>query len=353
MKIGIITFHRAVNYGAILQAYALSRYINDNYGDASIIDYRPRYMQQRYAVFNLKRNLSKNVFRMVGNFLDEFVCIAQRRKRNILFQNFLDEKISLSGMDSRYDIVFLGSDQIWNPVLTGKSIDPVDWGQNITAKKICTYAPSMDTCNMGFDMQVDKYLKSFAAISVRELSLKNFLKLNYDVESTVVCDPVFLHDDSFWANECISGHPTGTPYALLYLVRAPNAVIKKVKEFCRIKKVDLVVISNDSHFNIGNTVIASPAEFLNYIYHAEYVFSTSFHATAFSIIFKKRFNTFALNNANSRVADLLNIVGLSEYLISVEDSINCDKTADYDEAGEKLRELITSSKNYIEKCCCQ
>lgn len=107
MRIGILTFHRAINYGAALQSYALQQYLNDNYGDAYIIDYNPQYMQQRYAVFNLQRTLTKSLIKFFGNVMDECFCITQRHRRKTLFENFTNS-MNLGDLDAYYDLVFFG-----------------------------------------------------------------------------------------------------------------------------------------------------------------------------------------------------------------------------------------------------
>lgn len=355
MKIGIITFHRAINYGAILQTYAMYNYLKNNYDNVYVVDYFPEYLHKRYAVFCLKRDLSKNIIRMCQNILDEIFCINQRYHRKKLFASFIKKNLQLNSINSKYDIIFLGSDQIWNPVLTGNILDPIFWGNNINANKICSYAPSMETEIEYTDktkQQIRNYLENFSSLSVREKSLKDYLKNKFNKDSTLVCDPVFLLDQCFWIQKCVSKPPINKEYVLLYLVRVSNKIIKKVRTFCKIKGLELIIISNDSHYYIHKNIILSPDEFVNYIYHATYIFSTSFHATAFSIILKKQFYTFSLGNkGNSRVIDLLNNIGISKRLITINDDIIDDNFISYDQHVDKINTLIKTSKDYIEKCC--
>lgn len=354
MKIGIITFHRAINYGAALQSYALLHYLSQNYGEAAIIDYNPQYMQQRYAVLNLRRTLTKKPIKLFENIMDECFCAMQRSKRKTLFEDFTNS-MKLDDLSAHYDLVFLGSDQIWNPLLTGKSLDPIYWGQNINAKRICSYAPSMEITRQ-FDLETTKlisaYLQHIDKLSVRELSLRDFLLSKFNKHSVLVCDPVFLHSASFWLDCSLKTRPLRKPYALLYLVRVSNEIIKKVRKYCHDHKLELIVISNDSHYNIVNNTIISPLDFINYIYHSECVFSTSFHATAFSIIFRKEFYTFSMGNTgNTRVRDLLNFIGISERHITINDTIGNAEAICYDEPMRKLQSLIQNSKQYIKECC--
>lgn len=64
-KCGIITFHRAINYGAVLQAFALRNYINKNFSvDCDVIDYRCESIENMYKPSNLKnpKYIIKNFF---------------------------------------------------------------------------------------------------------------------------------------------------------------------------------------------------------------------------------------------------------------------------------------------------
>lgn len=162
-----------------------------------------------------------------------------------------------------------------------------------------------------------------------------------------------MHSTSFWLNHSLKTRPLRKPYALLYLVRVSNEIIKKVRKYCQEHKLELLVISNDSHYNISNNTIVSPLDFINYIYHSECVFSTSFHATAFSVIFKKEFYTFSIGNTgNTRVHDLLNFIGISERHITMNNTIGNAEAICYDEPMRKLQSLIQNSKQYIKECCC-
>lgn len=54
MKIGILTYHRSNNYGALLQAIALRTVLSDNGHDVTFVDYWPGYQQDRYSLFSLR-----------------------------------------------------------------------------------------------------------------------------------------------------------------------------------------------------------------------------------------------------------------------------------------------------------
>ena len=48
MKIGIITYHSAHNYGAVLQAFALQEYLQKQGHDVQIINYKIKEIENYY-----------------------------------------------------------------------------------------------------------------------------------------------------------------------------------------------------------------------------------------------------------------------------------------------------------------
>lgn len=81
MKTGIITFHRAINYGAVLQTYALQKYLNNDGYDAEVIDYRCDHMERFYKILSVRDKSIKQIIRGLMNF-----GYAYKKKK--LFINF-------------------------------------------------------------------------------------------------------------------------------------------------------------------------------------------------------------------------------------------------------------------------
>ena len=53
MKVGIITVHRAYNYGSVLQCYSLQEYLKSLGHDVWVIDYRQKWTEAVYKPFSL------------------------------------------------------------------------------------------------------------------------------------------------------------------------------------------------------------------------------------------------------------------------------------------------------------
>ena len=120
MKIGIITFHRAVNYGAILQLWALYTYLRNIGHDVFVIDYRCQSVEDTYKIISFDILRRKKTRGKIDYLLSHIMNIWNIRSRNIKFNSFLQEKFNFLSVNQipTMDIVIAGSDQIWNPYLT-------------------------------------------------------------------------------------------------------------------------------------------------------------------------------------------------------------------------------------------
>ena len=125
MKIGIITFQNAENYGAVLQCKALYTYLNASDNEVEIIDYRCSAVESAYRIFPKFR---KNIFILVRQYISAIRNYNRLIQRKIKFQQFLDDFNKTAPMEIDevcktnfdYDIIISGSDQVWNTNITGR-----------------------------------------------------------------------------------------------------------------------------------------------------------------------------------------------------------------------------------------
>lgn len=200
MKIGILTFHCAHNYGAVLQTYALVTYLRKNNYDAEIIDYRPKSLTMSHGIMPWRRISRLNIIRKVIFVLRILPFLTVRKERSDKFQSFIDS-LPLSTRkytetDSEvtgYDIIICGSDQVWNPSITN-GFDKFFCGSVSHKGKFISYAASTEAKRIISDdyKKYKEVLSNFENISVRESELKNILQPLINKEITKVIDPVFL-----------------------------------------------------------------------------------------------------------------------------------------------------------------
>lgn len=344
MKIGIITFHQADNYGAVLQAYALQEAIREQGKDAFVLDYNNKIIGSKDYSF---QNFIKNPLTyLVGVFNSFFQVKVRNIKFNIFRKRYLRIRPFPVDMKvSDYDCIVLGSDQIWNPTLTG-GIDPVYWGSReiFKGKRVVTYAASSGKIELFANYSnsvMREYLSNISSITVRENRLKDYLLDRFCIQSDTVVDPTLLHDVEFY-ERLASNKLLNYPYVLYYNVEGNPYALGLAKMVAKQKKAKLICLGNSSIIqSIKNPTVkyinATIPEMLSLIKNAEAVVALSFHGTIFSILFHKEFYSVRGGNM-ARVEDILKRTHLMDRIIDSE----CFKISTIDSfefSDEALREI--------------
>ena len=330
MKVGIITFHRAISYGAVLQAFALKEFLLSKGIETEIIDYRNEYFEKLYysnaidlsgyEQFRDKFGIKKKIRRFF-----EILYLRVLGKKFLDFQrDYLDVDIYDEGKtqmsDSGYDYYITGSDQVWNLSLTDN--DRTYFLNFAEPQKRISFSASIGGYPIEHDTEIIRLLNEFKSISVREASTKDKLVKMGIKDVCINLDPVFLLTEQEWRKLASKGNKKG--YTLLFEVGRNKELLRYALEYARLEHKKLYYLSTDFvrplHKDIHNLHIESPQDFLSWIMNADYVFTNSFHGTAFSIIFKKKFYCHILKNQRSsdRLIAILKGFGL-------EDNYNPDK----------------------------
>lgn len=328
-KIGIITFHRAMNYGAVFQTYALQQCLNDNEIENEVIDYVCQNIEECYKPFKVMQgNYFKAIVRGVL-----FSGIIRRKKRQ--FEFFLQKYLVMSkkyySLDElrnardEYSCFISGSDQVWSPNSAG--FDEAYFLTFAHDRQKNSYAASIGMNSLPLQL-VEEYknrLQEFQNISVREQEAKSLLLqyINKDIEVHV--DPTLLLSSEQW--RLISKEPKEKGYIVIFNVEKPIYDIQFAKKVAKERNLKIIYINDRTvkkEKGIKYVVAPTPEEFLGYFANADVVVTNSFHGTAFSIIFHKNLYV-ELNNRkrrNVRAEDLLNLVGIKGRII--EEGLNED-----------------------------
>ena len=357
MNIGIITFHRARNYGAVLQSYAIQRFISESIPEvnAEIIDYRSKYIEEFYKPDIISGTLRHRVAVLFSR--------NKIKKRNAKFQAFIDRYIKLSppcDMDSisqieQYDKYIAGSDMIWHwHTMDGKIFFDKTYFLHFVDDplKKFSYAASF-----GVDKLPDQYtnfykeqLKDFSRISVRENSAVEII--NQTIKKKAVCniDPTLLFTSEEWKK--IEKKPNQSGYVLLYEVGGISDKMREcAKKIANDKSIPLVILYSEYHFiqflkEKNGHFGYSPEEFLGWFDNAEYIVTNSFHGTVFSIIYHKdlfvEINTWIKNN---RAFELMESLGLEKNII--DNGLNLQQKIDWNYVDQKLDQFRSEAQNYL------
>ena len=329
MKIGIITFHCARNYGAILQTAALYQKLSELFNpvEVYIIDYCPKSIKQSFLYKKNSENSPLiNLLRLLYSVVQLPFTIEAIYKLNLFRRKYF---ICIKKEDIKMlDLIVCGSDQIWNPLLT-KGLDPHYFGiidESYHIKSIA-YAAS-DGGNLEADQpdSISKYLNNLDSISVREKSMVRLIQKYYKGSISSVLDPVFLPDSSFW--DTVFSKRKYQNYILIYQFYNNN-IIKDAKKIAKQTGKKIIEITYGfpyrRMFKSTHKILASIGleEFISLFVYADYILTNSFHGTAFSIIFNKQFCSYKKENdkRSVRIADLLSEFDLTERYVDHADEI--------------------------------
>lgn len=361
MKIGILTYHRAENYGALLQAYALKTYLEYLGYNVEFVDYWPEYHSEFYNLFSYntfrKRNIKGKLYYLFVYVVRFFSKVTRKKK----LQRFMHQYLGLSKCPlytetscktERYDAVIYGSDQIWRKQhLGGVEFDSWYFGSdNIIADRKIVYAGSMGSIanNSEDEDYLKKMMNNFDSISVRERDLQDYLG-KFDVCSTLVNDPVFLLSKEEWRR--IEEKPKNKgKYIVFY-----NLLLTKVSESFALelsKKTGLPLyeINYKSLFprhGVNLVRAASIEQFVGLIDNAEYVVSNSFHGVALSLILEKQFFAVGFGKRANRVVSLLNRLDIIDRYSECGVGNLDFRPINYQDVKKRIDAFVSQSVNYL------
>lgn len=359
-RVGIITFHRAINYGALFQAYSLVKALESIGCDCEIIDYQSQCIDKNYQEMHLRN--CKNI-KEVLRF--PFVAKAFNEKRTN-FREFVKKNLQLSQPCLKHedleevvkdlDILISGSDQVWNYNITDFD-EAYVLGFDTGNLKKNSYAASFGVSKLSekHEGYYQRFLQLYDHISVRERQGKEIVKklLGKDVE--VHLDPTFLLSREEWKQVANENNRTKN-YILIYSFGLPQTLRKFSEYLSRNTGLPIIYLPVSSYslrdrIKAEYRTTASPSEYLGLFLNASYVITNSFHGTAFSIIFNKPFflEKKPASPDNSRFDNIMDTFSLREREIINGSNSNPDKEIDFKEVNsilekEKERGILFLSK---------
>lgn len=359
MKIGILTFQRALNYGAFLQAFATKSFLSSNGYDVEMVDYWPK----EHADYVNKRKLTMPTPLGKAKQLTFYALCDPLFRRRKLKMNLLRRKyLGISGWPkyrkgeelryTDYDAVIYGSDQIWwNHTVYSDVIayDKTYWGYYLPSRtKRIAYAPSMGIIDIREEDKefIREALNNFCDLSTRETNLQEAIRPYTNKPITTVLDPVFLPEKAFWLQH-IKKRKIKEPYLLYYsLIPTPESYAHAA-DLAKKKGLRLIEIAprvRDFRPSPNLIQTADALDFISLIHHADYVVSTSFHGTALSIVLEKEFCVVGLGERSGRVVSLLTQLGIPERYTDLPAAL---ENINYQLVNEQLNKLQKTSRDYL------
>ncbi len=379
MNIGIISINahtKVLNFASPLHSYAFQKFLEmHGYKDTVIIDYKPVYygkFDPKYPfIYYLKnKNAEKDPKKRKALLKKWFKLFWARRKRFNKFQKFIDtyykttnkcysaKILDKEDVEEGIDCYICATDVIWKCNKNTK----FDKGfflacDTMKDKAKIAYAASRgpSVYSPEDEKKFLSYIKDIDHISVREKSLGDYIASISDIPTTHVLDPVLLHKPEFYDH--ITKHPKKKKkgYVLVYIVmEKAKKSLKLAYEFAKEHDLEVIELSDyleNRHIPKGTThdVIydIGVEEWLGYMKDAEYIFTNSFHASCFSILFNKQF--FVDKRSGDKIDSLLELFDLTDRRM-----VNCFEKnkfigtdIDYGPINQKREALMKTSTDFI------
>lgn len=361
------------NYGTSLQGYAMIKKIQQLGYDVEIINYIKQFTlldKIKWVINSYRCGLGKKIkvtnqplpVDYVRNIAIRTAAVDAYKEKKLLplFHDYRGYE-ALSKGSMNYDVVVVGSDQVWIPTgLPTKFYNLLFVDDNV--RKV-SYASSFGVQEIP-DFQkkaTEAYLDRFYKIGVRENRGKEIVDAISHQTAQVVADPTLLLSREEWEEEiALSVINDKEPYMFCYLISENEDARAKATELAKQKGLKIICIrhlekyraiddtyGDEAPYNVG------PNEFVKYIRNAEYVVTDSFHCTVFSHIFHKNFLTFYRSSAgknarNSRIDSLISVLGSSKNkLYAVGGMKGIDAEVDWNAVDRNLSALRESSMNFL------
>ena len=352
-KIAIITYQRAINYGAILQAYALQTKIKEFGNYCEIIDYRNEKLENRHK----KKKFSE--CKSIKDLIKYYLLYKNTNKKYDKFREFSDKYLDLSSPmhsrkdliknESKYDVFITGSDQVWNYKINGMdSVFFLDFVKNKSKKRSYAASFGLSEIPQEYRQAYTDLLSDFNSILIRENKGAKIIKELLSKESSVVLDPTMLLSKERWLTLINNTQNSNDKYILVYAFGGSQNIKDLALNISHKTGYKILWINNTYKHSAKIRYIksAGPEEFLSLFNNAEYIITNSFHGTAFSINFNKQFFTELLpesTGVNSRLEDILDLFDLKERRVLSSDASVIESQIDYEKVNIKLEEERTKS----------
>lgn len=348
MKAGIITFHWAANYGAVLQAYALQEYLNRIGIDSYIIDYCPKKYQ--IGKFRWLCSKSINSMRQKRQQYHRNQAIASFRKKYFRVTKRYKSEKQLKADPPSFDVYISGSDQIWNPYFTmcgeGHVTLPYYLSFVPEGSKRISYASSFGLSEIPNEMKnaIKKELNRYSRISVRENTGKDIL-LQMDISSDVVADPTFLLDaKDYKMLAAESSLPETESYIFSFVLHGQDEEEKEMLRRIR-GKISMACQT------VGQS--ASVESWIGAISNAKFVLTNSFHCTVFCLMFHIPFISFESGpqKMGDRLHTLLTYIDLDKRFFEfgklerLEEIL--DEEINWDHVEMRMSSLRNNGRKYL------
>ena len=328
MKVGILTFHDGINYGAFFQVYALQSFLVQHGFQCQVINYKsPGFTLREYKCFLDPRRVPKR--RIIRNIVKIARFKVAHRRLHLTKRIFREDRLATL----YFDRLVIGSDEVWNFGTDLIGYDPVYFSQGLRVGRIISYAASFGRtkADEAIPEELRRLLNRVEYVSVRDENSANIIRAISKKPVQIALDPCFLVD---LKPEAITLHDAG--FILIYGF-FDKTMIRQVLEYAR--SVGKKTVSAGYNLPWCDTSLdtLSPFQWLGYFAACDRVITTMYHGMIFSLLNQKEFCMFSTPYRKNKVGNFLSDLGLSNRFVDENESIKDAFVGEIDYSGVNAR----------------
>jgi len=346
--IGILTFHRCINYGSYWQARCLAEGLAERGVHVELLDHECPDVRRAELRCALQPTLPEPTPRA-----HRPAYKAKARKFEQAFADLpLSRSFSLHDASAlpSYAAVVVGSDEVWNLAHPWYSHKPLFYGEGLRTERLLSYAASFGNydAERGLDSYWSDKLARFSAVSVRDYNSRSLLEAALGKEAPLVLDPCLQFADKI-AVEPIARQQ---PYALIYGHNFPDWLGPAVRAWAQERGLRLVSVGYGCAFADEERIEAGPLEFPGLVAGAAAVITNFFHGCVFALALGRPFVATPTPYRLNKVRDLLAKLGADRHLL--REATTPQEFADLlaeppgEEVNARIRSLRRSSQAYLD-----
>lgn len=340
MKIGILTFHHGINHGGFLQTYALQNTLRQLGYENKIINYRNiRHFCKKYRLLFFTP-------RLVNNFRKWLKFRRNHKQLDMSHFAFTVKKVARE----YFDVVILGSDEIWNFENPMFGFDPIYFGNGLNSKRVISYAASFGAfdADKRIPKEICESINKISHVSVRDENCQKIISRITGKNVPILLDPTFLYD-FVEERECPSSN-----FILVYGIFREKEHVDGIQSFARSQNKNTISIAYRNPWCDINIISLDAFELLEYFKRADMVITNMFHGTLFSIKYNKAFCTILTPYRKHKYEPMLFRLGLSDRVLSYDNPLDriFSREIDFGSVNGRLDAWISESLQFIRGAMC-
>lgn len=350
LKIGILTFHRCINYGSYWQARCLAEGLQAHGHNAVILDHQSARvnMAEWKCAFRptLPTHVPESDYPLYREKMEKFFRIFETMPLSPCFS--LDNPEEMEN----YDAVVVGSDEVWNQFHPWYGKCPLFYGDGIKADRLISYAASFGNypASWGIDEHWANKLQNFDAIAVRDANSQAIIHHALGIEAPIVLDPCLqfpIHP------EARNHDHLPQKYIAVYGHNFSPFFIREIQQFAAKSDLPLISIGYCNDWAQEQWLTADPHDFAHFMQNAQAVVTNFFHGCVFALRNKKPFVCETTPYRSIKVQSLMEKVGGVHHLVTADTPtpVYYTQLSEPVTPGitQKIAQLRLSSNAYLEE----